>query len=82
MGSPMKLLGSAIELRSTYLRWLSGPGAPSTDNHRKGIAPISLLTRRSTSRYPVRTSRGVERVVGGRGERDAPAAAGVPADPA
>lgn len=25
MGSPMKLLNSAIELRSTYPRWLSGP---------------------------------------------------------
>ena len=36
MGSPMKLLGSAIELRSTYPRWLSGPGAPSTDKPQEG----------------------------------------------
>ena len=60
MGSSMQLLNSAIELRSTYPRWLSGPSASSTANHRKGITPISLLTRRSTSSSPMRTSRGAE----------------------
>jgi hypothetical protein len=44
------VLKSAIELRSTKPRRLSGPGSSSIASHRTSILPMTALTRASNSR--------------------------------
>jgi hypothetical protein len=41
---------------SIYPRTLPGPGSSSTDSQRKGIAPITLLTSRSSACSLLRSS--------------------------
>ena len=58
MGSLPKLLRRAIALRSIYPRLLSGPGSSPIGSHRKRMAPIVLLTSRSSACSAARTSAG------------------------